>query len=156
MSHWSDQATKPPPDDTRPHTAAIRVTSELELIIAGALLFGLLTVPGRIDAWYASVRPHVAGDLHLAYFLGYYYLMLIAYTLIATFCVHIGARAYWVGLMGLQSVYPEGPDWARVRNRGPIGIRTLRERLPTWSARPRWRTTSAASSSPSPSSSCST
>ena len=117
----NDRATQPPADDARPHTATIRVTSELELIIAGALLFGLLTVPGRIDAWYASVRPHVAGDLHMAYFLGYYYLMLIAYTLIATFCVHIGARAYWVGLMGLQSVYPEGPDWARVRNRGPIG-----------------------------------
>jgi len=126
----NDRATQPPADETRPHTATVRITSELELIIAGALLFGLLTVPGRIDAWWATVRPHVAGDLQMAYFLGYYYLMLIAYTLIATFCVHIGARAYWVGLMGLQAVYPEGPDWARL-NRGPVGINTLRSRVPT-------------------------
>jgi hypothetical protein len=66
----NDRATQPPADETRPHTATVRITSELELIIAGALLFGLLTVPGRIDAWWATVRPHVAGDLQMAYFLG--------------------------------------------------------------------------------------
>jgi hypothetical protein len=123
-------SSKPADETRRPDAARLRVTTELELVIAGALLFGLLKVPALIDSWWLEARPHVAGDLRLAHFFAYYYLTLIAFTLIATFCVHIGARAYWVGLMGLRSVYPAGPDWTRMQGRGPMALRMLQQRIP--------------------------
>jgi hypothetical protein len=62
--------------------------------------------------------------------LGYQYVKLILYTLILTFVVHIVLRAFWVSLIGLDSVFPRGVRWDRVRI-GPIGRSYLRRHLPS-------------------------
>lgn len=125
----------PPPDPERATRADRRGlfhdTWELELLISGALVFGLLQIPGRISGWWDQVSLHLTGDLRFGHFLVYYYLTLIVYVLITAFCLHIASRAYWVGLIGLRSVYPEGPDWDSLEGRGAIGVAFLRRRVPT-------------------------
>lgn len=51
-------------------------------------------------------------------------------TLIASFSVHLVTRAYWVGLVGLDSVFPDGVDWEKV-NYGPLAKKVYRERMPS-------------------------
>ena len=50
---------------------------------------------------------------------GYVYAKLVLFVLIGTFVLHIAARAAWVALVGVTSVYPEGPRWENVSG-GPI------------------------------------
>jgi hypothetical protein len=56
------------------------------------------------------------------------YLKAIVYALIASFVVHLVARAYWVGLVGLHSVFPKGVRWENFRS-GPMGLEVYKERL---------------------------
>jgi hypothetical protein len=57
-----------------------------------------------------------------------FYSKLMVFALIASFVVHLAARAYWVGLIGLQSVFPNGVQWDHVKQ-GPIAKRFYRERF---------------------------
>ena len=41
----------------------------------------------------------------------YQYVKLILYTLISCFILHLCTRAYWVGLIGLETVFPHGVRW---------------------------------------------
>lgn len=125
--------TRPNPDEiTRTDRRGLfHDTWELELLISGALVFGLLQIPARISTWWDQVSLHLAGDPRFAHFLVYYYLTLILYVLVLAFCLHIAARAYWVGLIGLRSVFPDGPDWDKLTRRGPLSVAYLRRRTPS-------------------------
>lgn len=103
---------------------------ELELLISGAVAFALLQLPGAVDAWYDGVSPHVAGAAQSLAWMVYYYTKLILYTLIASLLMHLAARAFWVGLIGLESVYPGGVRWDQAGTVGPITRRVYQERLP--------------------------
>lgn len=108
-------------------------TWELELLISGAVVFALLQLPDRVDAWYWRTEQHLGGALQDAAFMLYYYLKLILYTLIFTFVVHLAARAYWVGLIGLDAAFPRGVQWDR-SSYGPITRAVYRERQPSLEA----------------------
>lgn len=105
-------------------------TWELELFISGATVFALLQAPAVVDGWWARTEPHLAGGADMAAFFAYYYAKLILYTLISTFIIHLVTRAYWVALVGLHSVYPNGVRWEELRF-GPAFLTTYRERLPS-------------------------
>ena len=96
--------------ETSPHEPKVRPW-ELELLISGAVVFSLLQVPGAVDAAFARVQPHLAGASHMGVFMLYLYGKIILYTLISCFVLHLGARAYWVGLIGLETVFPRGVRW---------------------------------------------
>ena len=131
-------ATPPPPSDTakpsKPErfTHGLRQTWELELVISGAVAFALLQLPSAVSAAYDRIEPHLADALGGGAFIVYYYTKLAIYTLIATFLSHIIARAYWVGLVGLEAVFPHGPRWDQT-SYGPISRRFYQERLPSLS-----------------------
>lgn len=108
----------------------LRQTWELELVISGAVAFTLLQLPALVDQTYDRLEAHLAGNLLGALDILNYYTKLALFTLIATFLFHIIARAYWVGLVGLEAVFPRGPRWDKL-NYGPIGSRFYRERLPS-------------------------
>jgi hypothetical protein len=110
-----------------PH--GLRQTWELELLISGAVVFALLQLPSAVDPVYHRLEVHLAGTGRQALFLGYYFLKLILYMLSVSFLIHLAARAYWVGLVGLDAVFPNGIRWERLRY-GPISERVYRERLP--------------------------
>jgi hypothetical protein len=108
----------------------VRQTWELEMLISGAVAFALLQLPSAVDQAFDRMDPHLAGSAADGLFLVHYYAKLALYTLIGTFLVHLVTRAYWVGLIGLEAVFPRGVRWDRVSS-GPIGRRLYERRLPS-------------------------
>ncbi|TNE54646.1 MAG: hypothetical protein EP344_14135 [Bacteroidetes bacterium] len=84
----------------------------LELIISGAAIFLVSYLPALIDKmlWYYLDNLATDGNLRTSMLpvLAYSFFKLIAWVLIATFVVHFILRAFWVGLVGLLAVYPNG------------------------------------------------
>lgn len=113
--------------ETSPHEPTVRPW-ELELLISGAVVFSLIQLPGQVDAWFNGVEPHLGGHAHLGAFMLYTYVKLILYTLITCFILHLCVRAYWVGLIGLESVFPHGVRWDNT-NYGPVMTEVYRERM---------------------------
>lgn len=103
-------------------------THEVELLISAALVFGLFQAPGALDAWFDGTSPHLVGGTWTSAFVAWYYTKLIVYTLILAFGLHLVARAYWVGLIGLDSVFPDGVDWDRM-SYGPGAKEVYRREL---------------------------
>lgn len=103
--------------DDSPHSIPARTTPtwELELLISGATVFGLLQLPDRLDAFLVAwINGTDATTLPFVMPLGVY-LQFAVTMLVLTFVLHLCLRGYWVALVGLHSVYPEGIRWERLR-----------------------------------------
>ena len=105
-------------------------TWELELLVSGAVLFLLSQVPAPLDQAYHRLDPLLGETSGLVAFMGFYYLKLVVYTLVVAFGVHLATRAFWVALVGLDSVFPRGVRWDRLRM-GPHTKRVYRSVLPS-------------------------
>ncbi|HWK89610.1 MAG TPA: hypothetical protein VNP72_06425, partial [Longimicrobium sp.] len=101
---------------------------ELELLISGAVVFSLMQLPGMADRAFDRTVPHFAGTALLAVFSLYMYGKLVLYTLIASFVLHLVMRAYWVGLIGLDRVFPAGVKWDNATY-GPVMREVYRKRM---------------------------
>lgn len=120
---------QPTPD---PHSGAPPRESrtwEQELLISAGTLFALLQLSGVVDDAFRRIDPHLGAQAHMVAILAFEVAKLILYTLIAAFLVHLIGRGYWVGLIGLESVFPHGVRTDRIRS-GPIGKQIYRERIP--------------------------
>ncbi|HEX2206867.1 MAG TPA: hypothetical protein VHG93_04240 [Longimicrobium sp.] len=113
--------------ETSRHEPAVRPW-ELELLISGAVVFSLLQMPGVVDGVFNRVQPHLADRAHFGAFMLYTYVKLILYTLISCFVLHLGTRAYWVGLIGLETVFPHGVKWED-STYGPVMTEVYRKKL---------------------------
>ncbi|MBZ0112670.1 MAG: hypothetical protein K8J08_09425 [Thermoanaerobaculia bacterium] len=105
-------------------------TFEMELLVSGAVVFALIQIPPRLQSWFESVNMATEGSLRLFGVYGYTYAALMLYTLIVFFVLHLGLRAFWIGLVGMESVFPEGIDWEKV-SLGPFARRHHRAKLPS-------------------------
>ncbi len=105
-------------------------TGELELLISGAVALLLALVPAQVDRIYYRASQQLVGAAEVLTFFGFYYLKLILYILIVTFGIHLAVRAFWVALIGLDSVFPRGIRWNRLSN-GPISKAYFRRILPS-------------------------
>lgn len=95
-------------------------SDELELLISGLLAFALLTLPPRLlDTWVLN-EIHAEGVLWYALQFGCMLAIGLSYALGIAFVVHLGIRAYWVGLVGLKAGFPNGIDWERLPLLGPV------------------------------------
>jgi hypothetical protein len=56
------------------------------------------------------------------------YALLVNYALIGMFLIHLTARAYWVALVGVDSVFPAGVRWENHRS-GPLSRREMQRQL---------------------------
>ncbi len=123
-----------PPDPTPPGRDPLpgrtTPTWEMELLISGATVFSLLQMPGLLDRLYYTYAPRLETEYQAAVILPYMYLMTACLALIGTFLVHLCVRGYWVALVGLASVYPDGVDWKRLSSWGPAYLRAMRQRTP--------------------------
>ncbi|HEX9106099.1 MAG TPA: hypothetical protein VF832_02695 [Longimicrobiales bacterium] len=112
------------PGDTTP-------TWELEMLVSGAVLVGLFQLPPVVDGVLRSVLPRLERGLAPELTgIAYMYVKGMLYALTASFVLHLASRAYWVALVGLDSVFPQGIRWENTR-RGPIEQQAARERVPT-------------------------
>jgi hypothetical protein len=94
-------------------------TWEIEMLLSGAVVFALFQTPEPLQRWaeIAAARTGESGDMLVR--LALVYGLIVNYALIAMFLVHLSARAYWVALVGLDSVFPGGVRWENFRQ-GPI------------------------------------
>ncbi len=121
----------PAPIITYPETSIHEPTVrpwELELLISGAVVFSLLQMPGVVDGVFNRVQPHLAERAHMGVFMMYTYVKIALYTLISCFILHLGMRAYWVGLIGLETVFPHGVRWED-STYGPVMTEVYRKKL---------------------------
>lgn len=108
-------------------------TWEIELLLSAGLVFALFQVPGPLHEWtrLAAARLGNAGDMLISMALAYG--LMAVYALIGMFLVHLTARAYWVALVGIHSVYPNGIRWDRFSG-GPVARKEMQRQIPSMSA----------------------
>ena len=105
-------------------------TDELELIISSLTIFALFSLPGWLFDSIADVYMHLSTSIAIASTVGMSILAGTSYGLGACFVVHLMARAYWVGLIGLRTVFPRGINWGKIPGLGPLSRQYYRETLP--------------------------
>jgi MFS family permease len=105
-------------------------TDELELIISSLTIFALFSLPGWLFDWFAGIYTQLSTNLVIASTVGTTLLAGTSYGLGACFVVHLMARAYWVGLIGLRTVFPGGINWGKAPGLGPLSKQYYRETLP--------------------------
>lgn len=81
---------------------------QAELIISGLAIFGSVQLPGLISEFGQWALTYFSEEIcGLIYFIQLY-LFVAANFLMLAFIGHFILRAIWIGLIGLNSVYPEG------------------------------------------------
>jgi hypothetical protein len=101
------------PRDTTP-------TWEIELLVSGIVLVGLMQIPPWLRAQWLHLEPHSSVITQI---IGGATMLITAaalYALIGCFLVHLALRGYWVALVGADSVFPHGVRWDKQREYGPI------------------------------------
>jgi hypothetical protein len=116
----------PPRQPTPRHTTP---TWEMELLISGATVFALMQLPAAIEAIVNALLPRFEQTAAVLIMLPSVYLKSATYALILTFILHLATRGYWVALVGLSSVYPEGVRWDALKM-GPHYLAAIRARMP--------------------------
>ena len=94
-----------------------------------AFVFATFQLPGIIEALFQRFEPHLTDAAATVLFTVALYGKAIAFTLIATFMVHLIARAHWVALLGVHSVFPNGIRWDEMKM-GPISKDVYRTKVP--------------------------
>jgi hypothetical protein len=140
LGRESPIATEPPAGDNGLAADEARVertglpdvspTWELELIISGAVLVALFQLPALLDHLQQRLTPQATDRMATAIFFATFYGKAMAIALIGTFVVHLASRAYWVGLIGLHSVFPRGIRWDELKQ-GARAREIYRKRLTT-------------------------
>ena len=131
MPVFSSRPLEAGPSDAELAASGVPDTSptwELELLISGAVLFALFQIPSLLTSFFARIEPHATATMMSVLLLAQMYMKAIVYALIASFVVHLVARAYWVGLVGLHSVFPRGVRWENFKS-GPVTLDVYRARL---------------------------
>ena len=101
-------------------------TWEAELLISGAVVFSLFSLRQPLEDYFTSTWPVVTELLQPLVMYSYLYAKLVLFVLLITFVVHLSARARWVALVGVHSIYPDGPRWDNLAG-GPVAKRLTRE-----------------------------
>jgi hypothetical protein len=81
-----------------------------------------------VDPLFTRLMPQVDGGMRVAVMIGYQLVKLPLYLMIAAFLLHLAVRAYWVGMIGLEAVFPRGVRWEELRY-GPVTTELQRERI---------------------------
>lgn len=105
-------------------------TDELELIISSLTTVALFTLPGWLFERFAESYTHLSVTLVVSGTSAITLLTGLSYGLGSCFLLHLLARAYWVGMIGLRAVFPQGIDWDRTTGIGPLTRERYRQKLP--------------------------
>ncbi len=85
-----------------------RESWQAELLVSGIAIFGALQLPGLVTDFLDWALLHLSDKFVFFVMLIYIYLKISAFILIVTFILHFSLRALWVGLVGVNSVFPDG------------------------------------------------
>jgi hypothetical protein len=101
-------------------------TWEVELLISGALVFSLFQLIPPLEVAFVKWIASVPANREPVVIYSFVYGKLVLFTLIGTFVLHIAARAGWVALVGVHTIYPQGPRWENWSG-GPLSRKVLAE-----------------------------
>ena len=90
-------------------------TWDMELLVSAASVFTLVQLPGWLDQAYFAARPRLDVAWDVLFRILYTYGKLGLVVLAAAFALHLAMRAYWIALVGMDSIYPQGVLWDRLR-----------------------------------------
>ncbi len=107
-------------DDGGPQARLRDRTDEIELIISGLIIVALFALPGWLLERLAEHYTHLSVGMAIGGGAAVTLISGICYSLAACFVMHLLARAYWIGLIGLRSVFPDGIEWTRTPGIGPL------------------------------------
>ena len=102
-------------------------TWEMELLISGVTVFALLQLAGLLDQAYLALRPKLDVDWDSLTRLLFAYSKMSVLTLAVAFVLHLILRAHWIALVGMNSIYPDGVRWDRLKI-GAIKQRLIEQR----------------------------
>jgi hypothetical protein len=105
-------------------------TDELELIISSLTILALFSLPSWLFSRYADIYTHLSTSLVIGSTAVLTLLTGTCYGLGGCFVVHLMARAYWVGLIGLRTVFPAGINWSKTPGLGPVSRQHYKSNLP--------------------------
>lgn len=105
-------------------------TWDMELLISGATTFGLLQVPGLIDRWSIWALTENQMEVQQFVFTLTLYLQFSVLSLVVTFLLHLVLRGYWVALVGMHSVYPDGIRWEAFTRTAPVATEVMKSVAP--------------------------
>jgi len=117
--HATSTGAMPLPRQTTP-------TWEIELLISGATVFGLMQLPAMVESKLVIIINRTAPDIASLLVPMWIYIHSALMILIGTFVVHLCLRAYWVALVGLNSVSPGGVNWMSFKKAGPYQLEASR------------------------------
>jgi len=104
-------------------------TDELELIISSLTIFALFTLPGWLFENFSNIYTHLSDGMVVAGSISITLFARVSYVLATCFVVHLMTRAYWVGLIGLRTAFPEGINWGKTPGIGPVTKKRYKEVL---------------------------
>ncbi len=81
---------------------------QAELIVSGIAIFGSLQLPGLIDNLMESCLTLFPEHVYFGLYMFFIYLLMAINVLIISLIAHFVVRALWIGLIGLNSVFPNG------------------------------------------------
>ena len=107
-----------------PVSGSIFDTSEIELLISGAFLFSLFHIFDALRGGIEFFSIHFPdGEVFRLFFA---YLLMADVGLMLAFAGHLGLRGFWIGLLGLHSVFPDPVDYDDLTY-GPLYTRHMKE-----------------------------
>lgn len=102
-------------------------SDELELIISSLTIFTLFTLPSWLFDNFANIYTQLSDGMVVAGTISITLISGVSYFLATCFVVHLMARAYWVGLIGLRTAFPEGINWGKAIGIGPVTKKRYKE-----------------------------
>jgi hypothetical protein len=101
-------------------------TWEMELLISGALVLSLLSLPAVLDEAVLRLWPKLSIELLSNATIIHMYLRCALFGLSGAFVLHLAIRAYWIALIGVVSVFPHAPDWDNAKGYGKFMRESIR------------------------------
>jgi hypothetical protein len=102
-------------------------TWEVELLISGALVISLFQLIDPLELWFVKWIALVTANREPMVVYSYIYSKVVLFVLTGTFVLHIAARAAWVALVGVHTIYPAGPRWENLS--GGVWTRRVVQRM---------------------------
>ncbi len=136
MAEDNPQAQDPQPNQDQQWVKEVaRQSWEPELLISGAAAYASLSLPGLFKSAFVAYRmDFMVGSSKIDLLfptLIYAVFASIGQILILTFFLHFAMRAFWVGMVGLLSVYPQGIRFSEIKYVSDYGKTFLKKKLTT-------------------------
>ncbi|KAA3663114.1 MAG: hypothetical protein DWQ10_00905 [Calditrichaeota bacterium] len=87
---------------------------EMELLIVGFALLVLLRVPNSLIQFFSPIEATVSNPFVRALIPLGFTLIIATYIMSFNLGIHIVLRGYWIGIVGLNSVFPDGVNFEKL------------------------------------------